>query len=359
MVSKDYYGSLGISKPSSPDEIKKAFRSLARKYHPDVCKEPDATKKFKEINEAYQVLSDPRKKQMYDTYGTTGPAGGFNASSFPDLEDILRDFTSSSPFGDMFESFFGGRQGTRQKKGPEPGNDLRYDLKLSLEEAHNGLEREVEMERLKVCGKCKGSGAEGFTAVKKCPQCGGSGHVTRAQRTILGSFSQIAVCDKCSGYGEIIENPCKTCKGSGRIRTKDKAKVTVPAGIDAGYRLKVTGFGDAGIRGGGYGDLYVFIDVKPHPLLRRDGDNLYTTDKIDFVSAALGDTAQLDIFGEAVELKIPAGTQPNTVFRVKGKGINKLYGHGRGDLFVEVQVEIPTRLSKEQAELLKKIKGAK
>ena len=359
MANKDYYDSLGISKPSSPDEIKKAFRSLARKYHPDVCKEPDANKKFKEINEAYQVLSDPKKKQLYDTYGSTGPGGGFNASGFPDLEDILRDFTAASPFGDMFESFFGGRQGPRQKRGPETGNDLRYDLRLTLEEAHAGSERDIEMERLKVCSKCKGSGAEGFTAVKQCPECQGSGQVRRSQRTILGSFAQIVVCDKCSGYGEIIENPCKTCKGSGRIRSKDIAKVTIPAGIDAGYRLKVAGFGDAGIRGGGYGDLYVFIDVKAHPLFRRDGDNLYTTDKIDFVSASLGDIVFIKVFGEDVELKIPAGTQPNTVFRVKGKGINKLYGHGRGDLFIEVQVEIPTRLSKEQAELLKKIKGAK
>lgn len=350
-----------MSKNASQDEIKAAFRKLARQYHPDINKDPGATDKFKEINEAYQVLGDPKKRQQFDTYGSVGnDLGGFNMNEI-NLEDLFQGFAGGGggAFGDVFETFFGGGGGRRQQTGPQPGNDLRYDMHLDLEEAFSGGEKEIEFEHFEKCSPCKGSGSEAGSGTKKCSSCNGTGQVRHATRTIFGSFQQIAPCAACAGRGEIVEKPCKTCRGTGRTRVKTKRKVEVPAGIDHGYRLRVGGAGDVGERGGRAGDLYVFITVKPDKKFKRQGNDLFVLEKVDFVSAILGDEITVPMFDGDIKVKVQPGTQPNTVIRVKGKGMPHLQSRSRGDLFVEVQVEIPTRLSKEQTELLKKIKGLK
>ena len=263
-------------------------------------------------------------------------------------------------FGDIFETFFGGGTARRQKRtGPQRGNDIRYDLEIDLEEAFEGIEKDIEIVHLKTCAKCKGIGAGSASSIKKCAACEGSGQVRQSQRTIFGSFAQVVPCAACSGTGSVIKDPCKDCRGAGRIRTKSRIKVNVPRGIDTGYRLRVQAEGDAGLRDGTNGDLFVFISVKPHPRYKRQGDSLIASEIIDFVTAILGDELELDLFGEKAKLAVPAGTQPNTVIRLKGKGMPRLSSGGRGDLYVEVQVAIPTRLSREQIDLLKKIKGIK
>lgn len=357
MSKKDYYEILGISKNASQDEIKQAFRRLARQYHPDVCKEHGAEKKFKDINEAYQVLGDPHKKNQYDTYGSVGGEGGLGGINF---EDLFEGFGTSTfgNIGDIFEGFFGG--GTqRQRKGPQRGSDLQYELSITLEEAYLGEEKEIEIGHLEICKNCKGNGSESGAHPKKCQSCDGIGQVRQSQRTILGSFTQVVPCVACQGTGEIITNPCKSCRGSGRVRTNKKVTVKIPKGIDNGYRLRITGEGDAGQRGAQSGDLYVFIKVYEHSKFRRQADNLFISEKIDFVSAILGETIEIKTLTGTASLKIPPGTQPNTVFKIKEEGMPHLNGYRKGDLYIEVQIEIPTRLSKEQIDLLKKIKGLK
>lgn len=356
--SKDYYQILGIQKNASQDEIKSAFRRLARQYHPDVCKEPGAVEKFKEINEAYQVLGDERKRAQFDTYGHVGFGGGNAGVDFSEinLEDL---FGGMSGFGDMFETFFGGGASQSRRTGPQRGSDLRYDVSITLEEAYSGIEKEIEIQHLRACTKCKGTGAEAGSKVNKCSSCSGTGSVRHTQRTIFGSFARVAPCVACQGTGERIESPCKSCRGAGRTNVKSKINVNIPAGIDDGYRLRISGSGDAGSKGAPAGDLYVFITVKPHAKFKRQGDNLFTSETIDFVSAILGDEITIMMLNEKTLLKVPPGTQPNTVIRVKGKGMPRLSSGGSGDLFVEVQVQIPTRLSRTQIDLLKKIKGIK
>ena len=360
MTGKDYYQSLGIGRNSSADEIKSAFRRLARQYHPDINKESGAETKFKEINEAYQVLGDPQKKAQYDRFGSAGPGPqGFDMGNI-NIEDLFEGFSGGGGFGDIFESFFGsGGTGRRKKNGPERGNDLRYDLEISLEEAYSGMEKEIETVSLKTCTKCKGIGAESSSSIKKCTACDGAGQVRQSTRTIFGSFAQVVPCAACGGRGETIKDPCKECRGAGRTKEKNRLNVSIPKGIDTGYRLRISGAGDSGVKGGNPGDLFIFIDVKQHDKLKRQGDNLFTSEAIDFVTAILGDEIEIRLFGEKAKLKIPAGTQPNTVLRMKGKGMPRLHGSGSGDLFVEIQVQIPTRVSREQIELLKKIKGIK
>lgn len=356
MVKKDYYEILGVSKNSSQDEIKQAFRKLARQYHPDVCKEQGAEKKFKEINEAYQVLGDSNKKNQYDTYGSVGGQGGFGGINF---EDLFEGFGTSSfgDIGDIFEGFFGG--GTRKQRGSQRGSDLQYELLITLEEAYLGGEKEIEIGHLEICKNCKGSGSESGAHPKKCSSCDGMGQVRQSQRTILGSFTQVVPCVACQGIGEIISNPCRGCRGSGRVRMDKKVSVKIPQGIDNGYKLRITGEGDAGQRNAPSGDLYVFIKVYEHARFRRQADNLFTSEKIDFVSAILGETIEIKTLAGTSSLKIPPGTQPNTVFKIREEGMPHLNGYRKGDLYVEVQIEIPTRLSKEQIDLLKKIKGLK
>jgi molecular chaperone DnaJ len=345
-MKKDYYEILGVSKNASDDEIKKAFRNLARKHHPDVNKEPGAAEKFKEINEAYQVLGDHRKRQQYDAYGSAGPEFG-GAQGFDFGEGFGSGFEG---FGDIFDMFFGGqRRGTRQ----ENGSDLRYDLTITLEEAHKGIEKEIEISHLTTCQTCKGSGAKPGTTPIRCPNCGGSGQVKHVQRTPLGAFTQITTCPACKGTGEQITSPCPACRGKGSTRTTHRIKVRIPAGIESGYNLRVPKAGDAGARGGNPGDLYVFINVKAHPVFEREGADLIYRTKIDIVKASLGFEIEVPLIDGRAALKIPAGTQPNSTFRLKGKGMNRLRG-GRGDQYVVVEVEIPTNLTDEQRALLEK-----
>lgn len=346
---KDYYEILGVSKSAGADEIKRAFRNLARKHHPDVNREPGAAERFKEINEAYQVLGDTQKRQQYDTFGSAAPGG------FPGI-DFGEGFSGFEGFGDIFDVFFGGQTARRGRGGREEGSDLRYDLTITLEEAAQGAEKELEISHLIACQTCKGSGAKPGTTPSRCSTCGGTGQIRRAQRTVLGSFTQIVTCPTCRGSGESISSPCSTCHGQGRVKGRHKIKVKVPAGIDSGHRLKVAQAGDAGLKGGAPGDLYVFIHVKSHSLFERDGSNLYHKTLIGFASATLGAEIEVPVIDGQASLKIPAGTQPNSTFRLKGKGLPHLRGGGRGDQFVIVEIETPTNLTDEQSELLRKFK---
>jgi molecular chaperone DnaJ len=358
-MKRDYYEVLGINKGAAPDEIKKAYRNLARKYHPDVNKEAGSADKFKEINEAYQVISDPQKRSQYDYFGQAGGqpgAGGFGGG----FEGF--DFGQAGGFGDLgdlFDTFFGGRQGAaRRHGGPERGEDLRLDLRITLAEAAKGADKELEVPHYVACTTCKGSGAKPGTSPVKCTTCQGSGQVRKTQRTVLGSFAQIITCPTCGGSGQSIASPCPTCHGNGREKKKHIVKIKVPAGIDSGSRLRVSGAGNAGTHGAPPGDLYVFIEVLPHPLFNRDGANLYYRTEISFIQAILGDEIKVPTLDGEALLKVPAGTQPNTNFKIKEKGVPHLQGKGKGDLYVLVEIKIPTKLSKGQEELLKQYKNA-
>lgn len=354
--NRDYYEILGVSKTASADEIKRAYRKLARQYHPDVNKESGSDEKFKEINSAYQVLSDPNKRSQYDYYGTAGGPGGGGFEGF-DFGESFRGFEGFGEFGDIFDVFFGREHGTRRAT-QQRGTDLRYDLRITLEEAARGVEHELSIVHFTACPTCKGSGAKPGTKPVRCSNCKGSGQVKKSQRTILGSFTQIVTCPACRGAGEVIAKLCENCKGEGRAKKSHKIKVKIPAGIDSDYRLRVAGAGDAGSKGSPPGDLYVFIHVEPHPLFNRDGANLYHRTKISFVRAILGDQIKIPTIEGETTLKIPPGTQPNTNFRIKGKGMPSLEHREPGSLYVLVEVEIPAKLTKAQEELLKKFKNA-
>ncbi len=357
MTSKrDYYEILGVSKNAQADEIKRAYRKLAREYHPDVNKESGAAEKFKEINEAYQVLSDPNKRSQYDYYGTAGGPGGFGFEGF-DFGESFRGFEGFGEFTDLFDVFFG-RERTGRRTARERGADLRYDLRITLEEAARGAEKEINVTHFASCPTCKGSGAKPGTKPIRCSSCKGTGQVKRTQRTILGSFTQITTCPTCRGSGETISSPCQTCHGEARVKKSHKVKIKIPAGIDSGYRLRVAGVGDAGSKGAPPGDLYVFIHVEQHPLFNRDGENLYYRTKVSVVQAILGDEIKIPTLEGETTLKVPSGTQPNTNFKIKGKGMPFLNRRERGDLYVLVEIEIPKKISKEQAELLRKFRNA-
>lgn len=361
-AKRDYYESLGVSKTASADEIKKAYRNLARKYHPDVNKEAGSTEKFKEINEAYQTLSDPNKRSQYDYYGSAGGPTGGGASGFGGFDFSggggFQGFENFGDFGDIFDAFFGGQRGGARRASREKGSDLRFDLKITLEDAAKGVEKELEIVHSVSCQNCKGSGAKPGSTPAKCSNCGGSGQIRKSQQTILGSFAQIVPCPTCRGTGETISSPCPNCRGEGREKKRHNIKIKIPAGIDSGYRLRVAGAGDAGYKGGSPGDLYVFIFVLDHPLFNREGEHLYYRTKISFTQAILGDEIKVPTLDGEATMKIPAGTQPNTNFKIKGKGLPSLERHEKGNLFVLVEIEIPVKITKEQEELLKKFNHA-
>lgn len=353
MAKRDYYEVLGVDKGASEDEIKKAYRKLARKYHPDVNKDnpKEAEAKFKEINEAYSVLSDPQKRAAYDQYGHAASDPNFGAGM-----GGFGDFGFDGGFGDIFDMFFGGGGRTTQRRnGPQRGNDLRYDMEISFEDAAFGKETTIEVPRTETCPVCHGNAAKPGTPIRTCPSCNGTGQVQVTQATAFGRFVNVRTCDRCRGEGKIIETPCTECHGSGRVRKTRKIDIKIPAGVENGSRLRVSGEGEAGLRGGSPGDLYIYIFVKKHAKFERQGNDVVSEIKISVTQAVLGTTVLVDTLDGKVELKIPEGTQNGTTFRMKGRGIPYLKGHGRGEHYVKVKLTVPTRLTNEQRELFKKL----
>ena len=359
MSKRDYYEVLGVSKTATQDELKKAYRKLARKYHPDLNKDnPEAEEKFKECNEAYDVLSDEQKRAQYDQFGHAafenggmgggpggfggfGGAGGFGGGG---MEDIF----------DMFFGGQGGRGGGRSNAGPQRGADLRFDLEITFEEAAFGVEKEINLYRDETCEHCHGEGAEPGSKVETCPECHGSGYVRFTQNTMFGQMVNERPCSKCHGEGKIISEPCKKCRGTGTQKKNKKLKVKIPAGVDNGSRLRVAGEGEAGLKGGPSGDLYVYLYVSQHKFFDRDGTTVLCEVPISIVQATLGAEVEVPTLDGKVTMRIPEGTQPGRVMRLKGKGIPSLRGGGRGDQLVRIKVVVPTKINEKQKDVLRK-----
>ncbi|MFC2343099.1 MAG: molecular chaperone DnaJ [Negativicutes bacterium] len=352
---RDYYEVLGVAKGASEADIKKAFKKLARKYHPDLNRDNPkaAEEKFKEVNEAYGVLSDPEKRQQYDQFGHAafdGASGGPGGGGFGGFGGVGG---GSGGFDDIFDAFFGGGSARQRRNGPERGADLRYDLEISFEEAAFGKEAELTVPRTEACEVCHGTGAAPGTEPETCPECKGSGQVQHVQNTPFGRMVNTRTCGRCGGTGKIVKTPCRECNGSGEKKVRRKIRVKIPAGVDEGSRIRVSGGGESGRRGGSSGDLYVYIFVRPHKLFRRDGTDVLCEVPISFVQAALGDTVEVPTLDGKVDMKVPAGVQSGTVLRLKGRGIPYLRGSGRGDQHVRMKVLTPQKLSARQKELLK------
>ena len=352
---RDYYEVLGVAKTASEDEIKSAYRKLAKKYHPDLNPgNAEAEAKFKEVNEAYGVLSDADKRAKYDQYGTADPQAGFGGGGFSGGFGGFGSGGFSGGFEDIFENIFGGFTGSRRSNNaPEQGRDLRVDMELTFEEAAFGTKKETNLTREESCDECGGSGAAKGTTAEVCQACHGSGQVRTTQNTVFGSFSSTQQCTACHGTGRIIRTPCKKCGGKGRIRRARRISINVPAGIDNGQAITLRGEGEQGKRGGAAGDLYVYFSVKPHKLFKRRGNDIYLEVAVSFANAALGAEITVPTLEDSIKYKIPEGTQPGTVFRIRGKGIKRLGGNDRGDMYITVGVEIPRRLSSKQKELLR------
>jgi molecular chaperone DnaJ len=347
-TKRDYYDILGVSRNASGDDIKSAYRRLAKQYHPDVNREAGAEEKFKEVNEAYAILSDDQKRAAYDRFGHAGlGGGGFGAGDF-------------SGFGveDIFESFFGSFSGTRTgtaRRAPRRGPDLRHDLTISFEEAIAGVDKEVEFTRNEVCPTCRGSGAEPGTTPVRCSTCKGTGEVRQVRQTFLGSMVSATTCPACRGTGEVITSPCHTCRGRTQVQQTRRRTVGIPAGVDTGTRVRIPGEGEPGVNGGPHGDLYVFINVAPHKFFRRRDDDIILEVSVNVALAALGGEVQIPTVNGAEKLKIPAGTQSGTVFQLRGKGAPHLQRNGRGDMFVVVTAATPANLKGDQKKLLQEL----
>ena len=357
-MAKDLYEILGVSKDASESEIKKAFRRRARELHPDVNKAADAEDQFKELNEAYDVLSDPNKRAQYDRFGTIpGAAGGGygGGSGYVDFDDLFGG--GFGGMGDIFSSFFGGQGGQGGRPARKEGRDMGVGLRITLEEVARGVEKEIVYDRLAPCPDCKGTGLGENGKVVTCPECGGKGRVVSVQRTFLGDMQTATTCKKCNGTGSSIENPCPECEGQGRVPDRQRVTVKVPVGIRDGQQLRVGGFGEAGIQGAQAGDLIVTCRVQPHEFFERDGDDLHGRANVSFIQAILG--AEIEIDGimpdEKVQVRIPAGCQNEQVVRVKGFGMPRLKSDIRGSMYVHVNVVIPEKITKKQRELLEKL----
>ncbi|HLO31826.1 MAG TPA: molecular chaperone DnaJ [Anaerolineales bacterium] len=348
MSNRDYYEVLGVGRNASNDEIKASFRKLARQYHPDVNKDGDAEEKFKEINEAYGVLSDAEKRARYDRFGKEGLGnmGGFH------------DYTMDGDFADIFEDLlrgFGFSTGRRSRKGPRRGRDLQMQVTLTFEEAVFGVEKEVEFQREETCSRCNGTGAEPGTSPVRCPTCNGQGEVRQVQQSIFGQIMQTVTCPTCNGRGETISSPCKTCHGGGLERKTVKKKVQIPAGVDGGTQIRLAGEGGPGVYGGPNGSLFLLLDIRPHKFFKRRENDIVLNLDINVAQATLGADIDVPTLDGDEKLKIPSGTQPGKVFHIKNKGVPYLRRNGRGDQLVIVNVAVPTKLTKEQRELFEKL----
>ena len=348
MNNTEYYDRLGLSKDASQDEIKRAYRKLSKKYHPDINKEPGAEEKYKEILEAYETLSDAQKRAAYDQYGPDGANGFGGQGSFG-------GFDGGAGFGgfeDIFSSFFGGGGATRNPNAPRQGDDLQYRVNLSFEEAVFGAEKEIHYNREVTCKTCSGSGAKPGTSPVTCGRCHGHGVINVDTQTPLGMMRRQVTCDVCHGTGQEIKDPCQTCRGTGREKQSHTVSVKIPAGVETGQQIRLAGQGEAGFNGGPYGDLFVVINVNPSDKFTRDGSTIYYTLNISFVQAALGDTVEVPTVHGNVEMVIPAGTQTGKTFRLKGKGAPRLRGGSQGDQLVTVKIVTPTKLNDAQKEAI-------
>ncbi len=345
---QDYYDVLGVSRNASADDIKKAFRRLAMQYHPDRNQGDGAEARFKEINQAYEVLSDPERRAMYDRFGhAAAQADGPFARNF--------DGFGFGGLGDIFDAFFGG-SASRTQRGPSRGADVRKSITIAFEEAIFGTEKHFDVTTAELCSACNGLRSEPGTQPERCPQCGGSGEVRRAQQSIFGQFVNVTMCDRCRGEGRIVTHPCKQCRGAGREKRKRTLSVKIPAGVDNGSQMRLSGEGELGGHGGPRGNLYLAIGVKPHDVFRRDEDDIVLDLELNFAQAALGDEVEVPtVEKEPHELRIPAGTQSGELFVVRGKGVPHLRGGGRGDMIVRANVVTPKNLSKDQKDLLKQL----
>jgi molecular chaperone DnaJ len=349
MSKRDYYEVLGVGRDATEEEIKKAYRRLARQYHPDVNKEPDAEAKFKEVKEAYEVLSDGQKRAAYDQFGhaatdgSMGGAGGFGG---------FGGFGDMGGFGDIFDMFFGGGA-RRNPNAPKRGADLQYHLTIEFRDAVFGMETDITIPRTENCEPCGGTGAKPGTKPEACSVCRGTGQQEIVQNTPFGRIVNRRICSACGGSGRVIRDRCVECRGTGKVKTQRKIHVKIPAGVDDGAQLRISGEGEAGTNGGPPGDLYVVLAVKPHEFFEREGDDLYCEIPLTFAQAALGDEIEVPTLTEKVKLKIPPGTQTHTYFRLKGRGVPRLRGYGQGDQHVKVVVVTPTKLSDEQKRLLR------
>jgi molecular chaperone DnaJ len=358
MAKKDYYEILGVDKNASKTDIKKAYRKLALKYHPDKNPNKDAEEKFKDISEAYAVLYDDEKKKLYDMYGHAGINQQFSQEDIfrgADFGDIFSGFDFN--INDIFERFFGHGMGGFNQRGytNRRGSDLRYDVEISLEQAYQGLETIIRVPRTEPCENCNGSGAKPGTSKKTCPQCNGTGQIRQSRRTAFGMFTQVAVCNRCHGQGVVIDTPCPECRGKGLVQKTRSIELKIPSGVDDGSQLRLAGEGEAAA--GGVGDLYIVIHVKKHQHFKRRGLDLYKVENISFVDASLGAKINVEtLLGKTETLKIPEGTQNGEIFKIKNAGMPNLHGRGVGDLYVEVSVQIPRNLSRNAKKLLEELK---
>ncbi len=362
MTTRDYYETLGVSRSASEDEIKKAYRKLALKYHPDRVLEPEkkqASEKFKEATEAYEVLGDGQKKAQYDQYGHAAFQGGFGGTGgggtggMDHAEEVFREFMEGfgggGTFGNIFDGIFGGSSGRSRRQGPMRGHDLEMSMEIGFEEAAFGVEKKIKLPRYETCAACKGQGAKPGTKKTICSHCSGSGQV----RSQAGFLSIARECPYCHGAGEVVSSPCIECRGTGRIKQEKRIDVHIPAGVDTGTRVRVHGEGEIGTRGGGRGDLYILIYVRKHSIFRREGNHVICELPISFSQAVLGDETDVPTLYGNVKMKIPVGTQPGKVFRLREKGIVDVHGRGKGDQLVRVNIDVPVRITSRQKELLK------
>jgi len=345
MEKRDYYEVLGLTKSASKDDIKKAYRKLSKQYHPDLNKEPGADEKFKEIAEAYEVLSDDQKKARYDQFGHEDPNAGFGGGGFGG--------GGFGGFEDIFSSFFGGGGRRQDPNAPRKGDDLQYRMNIKFEEAIFGKETEIEIPKDETCDTCHGSGAKPGTKPETCSTCNGAGQVNQAVDTPFGRMMNRRTCSTCQGTGKTIKEKCSTCRGEGKVQKRKKIKVTIPAGVDDGQQIRVSGQGEPGINGGPAGDLYIMFRVQGHNEFERDGDDIYYELKLTFPQAALGDEIEVPTVHGKVKLRIPAGTQSGAQFRLKDKGVKNVHGYGTGNQYVTVKVVTPEKVTERQKQLLR------